>query len=113
MASCLSLCLLKTFVVLSRLYDFWENCLLESRCSAPSAVWSRCGGASVTGAAGAGLPCGRAAAALWEKQEKALGLLLSSTVHRPAQDFPPSLDAGLKLGLVGKGVAEKLVCVCF
>lgn len=67
----------------------------------------------VTGAAGAGLPYERAAAALWEKQEKALGLLLSSTVHRPAQDFPPSLDAGLKLGLVGKGVAEKLVCVCF
>lgn len=100
-------------MVLSRLYNFWENCSLESRCSAPSAVWSRCGGASVTEAAGAGFPYGRAAAALWEKQEKAPGLFLSSTVHRPAQEFTPPVDAGLKLGLVGKGVAEKLVCVCF
>lgn len=60
-----------------------------------------------------GLPWRAAAAASQEKQQKPTIYFKVSPVCRPAYKFPLLVDTGFELGLMRKGVAKKLVCICF
>jgi len=95
------------------LNNFWEKCSLESNPNAPNTAQFRSEGASVLLADYWASLEGSSSCFSRKAAEANKIYFKVSPVRRPAYKFPLLVDTGFELGLMRKGVAKKLVYICF